>query len=322
MKHLFILNAFAGKKSSVEELKSKISELSLDGDCIVEITKGAGDAKCIAHDYVSSTDDFVRVYACGGDGTANEAMSGMVGLKNCALGVVPVGTGNDFVKSFAFSIDHFKDLQKMVNGSTVTIDLLKCGEHYAMNSISVGYDCAVAKQAQKIKRFPLMTGPAAYKAALLYCLFSKRVHTFEVYADDKKVELPDGYNTQMMCVVANGKFYGGGFKATPYAEFCDGNIDFLSVPTISLLQFAQLLGPFIKGEHIGHEKAQFIVHKKCKKIQFKDNSSVDISFDGEIFNTKDPTITVVPSAMKIIVPQTEVGIGEIECKSREEANAY
>lgn len=321
MKHLFILNAFAGKKSSVEELKRKIGELSIDGECVVEITKAPGDAKRIAHDYVSSTDDFVRVYACGGDGTANEAMSGMVGLSNCALGVVPVGTGNDFVKSFAYSADDFRDLSKMVNGNTVTIDLLRCGEHYAMNSISVGYDCAVAKQAQKIKRFPLMTGPAAYKVALVYCLFSKRRHTFETYADDKKVELPQGYKTQMMCVVANGKFYGGGFKATPYAEFQDGNIDFLAVPTVSLLQFAQLIGPFIKGEHIGHEKAQFIVHKKCKKIQFRDNASVDIGFDGEIFNIKDPTITVVPSAFKVIVPDTKVGIGENECKSEEMVKA-
>lgn len=317
MKHLFILNAFAGKKSSVEELKSKIAELELEGECIVEVTKEAGDAKRIAHDYISSTDDFVRVYACGGDGTANEAMSGMVGLNNCALGVIPFGTGNDFVKSFPFSADDFRDLSKMVNGKTMTIDLLRCGEHYAMNSISVGYDCAVAKQAQKIKRFPLMTGPAAYKVALAYCLFSKRRHTFETYADDKKVELPQGYKTQMMCVVANGKFYGGGFKATPYAEFQDGNIDFLAVPTVSLIQFAQLIGPFIKGEHIGHEKAQFIVHKKCKKIQFKDKDSVDIGFDGEIFNIKDPTITVVPSALKVIVPDTEVEIGENECKSEE-----
>lgn len=303
MKHLFILNAFAGKKNSVEELKRKISKLNLDGEVFVEETKGPKDAMRIAKEYVSSTDDFVRVYACGGDGTANEAMTGMVGFDNCALGVVPVGTGNDFVKSFDFGVDDFRNLQKMSDGKIMTIDLLKCGGHYALNTISVGYDCAVAKQAQKIKRFPFMTGPTAYKVALLYCLFSKRRHTLKPYADDERIELPQGYKYQMMCIAGNGKFYGGGFKATPLADFCDGNIDFVSVPSISLWRFAQLVGIFAKGEHIGHKKAQFITHKKCKKLQFKDDKKIDIGLDGEIFNMKDPVVTVIESAFKIIVPK-------------------
>lgn len=305
MKHLFILNAFAGKKSSVEEIKANIEKLSLSGECIVEITKGRGDATKIVRKYISETEDFVRVYACGGDGTANEAMTGMVGFDNCALGVVPVGTGNDFVKSFEYGMDDFRDLEKMISGKTVTIDLLECEGNYAMNTISVGYDCAVAKQAQKIKRFPLMTGPTAYKVALVWCLFSKRKHTLKPIADSVEIPLPQGYKTQMMCIAGNGKFYGGGFKATPLASFQDGNIDFLSVPTITLWQFAQLILPFTKGEHIGHKKAQFITHKKCKKLQFVDNKSIDIGLDGEIYNLKDPVITVMPQALSIIVPEKQ-----------------
>ncbi len=303
MKHLFILNAYAGKKNSVNELKEKIRKLNIDGECIIEVTKGPLDAQRIAREYVGSTDDFVRVYACGGDGTANETMSGMVPFDNCALGVVPVGTGNDFVKSFDYSIDDFRDIEKMVQGKTITIDLLECDGHYAMNTISVGYDCAVANLAQKIKRFPLMTGPAAYKVALVCCLFSKRRHSFKTYADDVLVELPKGYKTQMMCVAGNGKFYGGGFKATPYADFQDGNIDFLAVPTISLVKFAKLIGIFTKGEHIGNKKAPFILHKKCKKLQFIHDEKIDIGLDGEIFNLKDPVVTVIPSAFKVIVPE-------------------
>lgn len=318
MKHLFILNAFAGKKSSVEELKAKIQELSLDGECLIEETKCSGDATAIVKRYISNTDEFVRVYACGGDGTANEVMTGMVGYTNCALGVIPVGTGNDFVKSFDYSMDDFRDIEKMVTGKTVTIDLLECEGNYAMNTISVGYDCAVAKQAQKIKRFPLMTGPTAYKVALVWCLFSKRRHTLRPFADGVEIKLPQGYKTQMMCIAGNGKFYGGGFKATPLAEFSDGNIDFLSVPTLSILKFAQLVGIFSKGEHIGHEKAPFITHKKCKKLQFKDDKNIDIGLDGEIYNLKDPVITVIPQALSVIIPgQQELEIGKYKkCTSQ------
>ncbi|MDO4748122.1 MAG: YegS/Rv2252/BmrU family lipid kinase [Eubacteriales bacterium] len=303
MKHLFILNAYAGKKSRVDELKQKIAALKLDGECIIEVTKCRGDARIIAKKYVSEADEFVRVYACGGDGTANEAMSGLVGLDNCALGVIPLGTGNDFVKSFDSSFDDFLDLSKMTQGKIVTIDLLECDGNYAMNSISVGYDCAVANQAQKIKRFPLMTGSAAYKVALVYCLFSKRRHKFRTYADEELINLPDGYKTQMMCIAGNGKFYGGGFKATPRADFQDGCIDFVSVPTVSLLKFAKLIGAFTRGEHIGHKKAPFIIHKKCKKLQFVHSENINIGLDGEIFSMKDPVISIIPMAMNIIVPE-------------------
>ncbi len=306
MKHLFILNAYAGKKSRVDELKEKISKLELDGECFVEVTSAHGDATKIAREYAKKNDDFLRVYACGGDGTANEAMSGLVGFDNCALGVIPVGTGNDFVKSFDFSKEDFLDLEKMTKGDTVKIDLLRCGDNYAMNTISVGYDCAVAKYAQKIKRFPLMSGPTAYKVALVYCLFSKRKHTFVPYADGEKIGIPKGYKTQMLCIAGNGKFYGGGFKATPCAELQDGNIDFLSIPTVSLLAFAKLIGVFTKGEHIGHKNAQFIVHKKCKKMQFKNDTPIDIGLDGEIFNMKDPVITVEPMALSVIIPKEKV----------------
>lgn len=302
MKHLFILNAYAGKKNRVDELKEKISKLHLDDECIVEVTKARGDAKEIAHKYVSESDEFVRVYACGGDGTANEAMSGMVGHSNCALGVIPVGTGNDFVKSFDFDKEDFLDLEKMTQGQTTTIDLLECGGNYAMNTISVGYDCAVAKYAQKIKRFPLMTGPTAYKVSLVYCLFSKRKHSFKPYADGELIEIPKGYKTQMLCIAGNGKFYGGGFKATPLAELQDGNIDFLSIPTISVLGFAKFLGIFTRGEHVNNEKAPFIVHRKCKHLQIKDDKYIDIGLDGEIFNMKDPVVTVKPMALNVILP--------------------
>ena len=318
MKHLFILNAYAGKKSSVVELKEKISKLKLDGECVVEVTSGHGDATKIARKYAQENDDFLRVYACGGDGTANEAMSGLVGFDNCALGVIPVGTGNDFVKSFDFPKEDFLDLEKMTKGDTVRIDLLRCCDNYAMNTISAGYDCAVAKYAQKIKRFPFMTGSSAYKVALVYCLFSKRKHTFVPFADDEKIALPKGYKTQMMCIAGNGKFYGGGFKATPYAELQDGNIDFLSVPTVSLLKFAKLIGAFTKGEHIGHKNAQFIVHKKCKKMQFKNDTPIDIGLDGEIFNMKDPVITIKPKAFSVIIPTERVKIAEqgVLCHSK------
>lgn len=302
MKHLFILNSFAGKKDSTTELREKIEKLNLS-NCVIEATQCQGDAKRIAEKHVKDSDEFVRVYACGGDGTANEALCGMIGYDNCALGVIPVGTGNDFVRSFDYELDDFRSLEKMVNGEITEIDIIECEGKYGLNCASIGYDCAVAELAQKIKRVPLVSGAVAYKVAMVLCLFTKRRHTFVPYAEGQRIDLPVGYNTQMLAVCGNGQFYGGGIKATPYAQLSDGELDFMSIPTVSLWQFLQLVGIFIKGEHIGHKKADFIVYKKCKSVQIKDEKEVKIGIDGEIFTLKDPVINILPKALSVIVPK-------------------
>ena len=301
MTHLFILNPFAGTKDSTPELKARIEALHRD-DVVIEYTKGKGDAENIARRYVE-TGSTLRVYACGGDGTANEALQGLYGRKEVSLGVIPVGTGNDYVRSLPGEREDFLNVEKMVNGRTVTVDLLKCENRYALNVISVGYDCEVADRAQKNKRLPLMSGPLSYKLAIVQCLITKRKHNFTPYADGRRIAVPEGFKTQMLAVAAKGKYYGGGIKATPYAELDDGLIDFMSIPTVPISYFAWLMGSFTRGEHIDHPKAKaFILHEKCRELRLDNNGDIKIGIDGEMFVMKDPTITVVPKAFDVIVP--------------------
>lgn len=301
MKHLFILNTFAGTKDTTPELESKIKALGRD-DVVIEYTSCHGDAENIARRYAEMGDD-LRVYACGGDGTANEALHGLIGHDHVALGVIPTGTGNDYVRSLPADAKDFLDIEKMINGSTIRVDLLRCNERYALNVVSAGYDCEVADRAQKNKRWPLMSGPAAYKLAILQCLITKRKHTFIPFADGQRIALPEGYKTQMLAVAAKGMYYGGGIKATPLAVLDDGLVDFMSIPTVPISKFAGLLGPFTRGEHIGNPKAPFIVHNKCRELCFDNGGMLKVTVDGEMFVMENPVITVVPQAIDIIIPQ-------------------
>lgn len=302
MTHLFILNAFAGTKDSTPELKAQIEALNLPGT-VIEFTKGKDDATKIARRYAEKGGE-LRVYACGGDGTANEALHGLLGFDNVSMGVIPVGTGNDYVRSLPGKTEDFLDLRKMTEGDTVRVDLLKCEDRYALNVISVGYDCEVADRAQKNKRWPLMSGPLAYKLAIVQCLITKRKHTFTPFADGRMIPVAEGFKSQMLAVAAKGKFYGGGIKATPYAELSDGLIDFMAIPTVPITYFAWLMGPFTRGEHIDHPKAKsFILHEKCRELRLDNRGDIKIGIDGEMFVMKDPVITVVPKAFDIIVPK-------------------
>lgn len=302
MTHLFILNKFAGTKDSTPALKDKIEALGRD-DVVYEYTACKGDAENIARRYAEKG-GALRVYACGGDGTANEALHGLYGYENVALGVVPVGTGNDYTRSLPAAQEEFLDFEKLVRGRTMKVDLLRCGGRLALNVISVGYDCEVADRAQKNKRLPLMSGPLAYKLSIVQCLATKRKHTFTPYADGRMIPIADGFKSQMLAVAAKGKYYGGGIKATPYAELDDGLIDFMAIPTVPISYFAWLMGSFTRGEHIDHPKAKkFILHQKCRELRLDNHGDIKIGIDGEMFVMKDPVITVIPKAFDIIIPE-------------------
>ena len=300
MRHLFILNTFAGTKDTTPVMEARIKALGRD-DTVIEYTSCKGDAAQIARRYAAQG-GALRVYACGGDGTANEAMHGLIGCENTALGVIPVGTGNDYIRSLPGEREDFLNIEKMLAGPTIRVDVLKCGDHFALNSISAGYDCEVADRAQKNKRWLLMSGPFAYKLAIVQCLMTKRKHTFIPFADGERIALPAGYKTQMLAVAAKGKFYGGGIKATPCAGLDDGLIDFMSIPTVPLSKFASLIGPFTRGEHIDNPKAPFIIHNKCREMQFKNDTPFKIGIDGEMFIMENPVVTVVPKALSVIIP--------------------
>lgn len=302
MTHLFILNSFAGTKDSTPGLKAQIEALQLP-NAVIEYTRGHNDAERIARHYAEQGDP-LRVYTCGGDGTANEALQGLFGHDNVALGVIPVGTGNDYVRSLPGKKEDFLDIAKMSRGETICVDLLKCGDRYALNVVSVGYDCEVADRAQKNKHLPLMSGPLAYKLAIAQCVVTKRKHTFTPYADGKMIPIADGYKSQMLAVAAKGMYYGGGIKATPYAELDDGLIDFMAIPTVPVSYFAWMLGSFTRGEHIDHPKGKkFIRHQKCKTLKLDNHGEIKVGIDGEMYVMKDPEITVIPRAFNIIIPQ-------------------
>ncbi len=304
MEHLFIINPAAGKNDKSKELIEKIKSVKTEDKVTVKITGGPGEATEIVKKHLSETDDFVRVYACGGDGTANEVLRGIIGFDNCALGVVPMGSGNDFVRSFEDKTkDDFVNMEAMMFGDVTAIDVMECQGRYSMNNMSVGFDAAVAKNVDKFKRLPLVSGSLAYKISIVYCLFTKRKHRYRMIADGK--EYVSGDVKTLLAVAGNGKYYGGGIKATPLAQFTDGKIEFMHIKTISLLKFIFLINTYIKGNHIDNPKFPFVKHTKCESITFESDNNIDIGFDGEIISLKNPTVRILPAAVRIIVPKVK-----------------
>lgn len=300
MHHLFIINRFAGKKDSYDSICKQIENLKLENFTIID-TQAKGDATAKAREFVKNTEDFVRIYACGGDGTFNEVLNGVYDLDNCAIAVVPVGTGNDFVRSFDCPADSFLNIEKQVNGSIQDIDLISCNDRIGANTVSLGYDCAVAKNMPKFRRWKFISSETAYIISILYCIFNERKHKFRIIADNQEVKRKS--KTYLLSIAAKGKYYGGGIKCSPKAEYDDAYLDFLCVDTVSVIKILQLLTTFMKGKHLDNPKFEKILqHSKHKTIEYISEQPFDIGIDGEILNTNHAVITLLPKSQKIIVP--------------------
>ena len=306
IRHLFILNPEAGIRNPVEEATKRIKEAFIlnthrtDETYDIVLTRNKGDATRIAKKACEENPGFTRIYACGGDGTLNETASGMVGGKNIALCPVPVGSGNDFVRYFDMPKERFLDVKKLIHLEPTPCDLLKCDDFYALNNISAGLDAITGKRQQKVKKLPLVSGGAAYKLALGYSFLSAMKNPIRFEIDDEPITIGEGNVT--LAVVGNGRFYGGGFKATPLADITDGLMDFVTVPTISRLEFLKYVGDYKNGRHL--QTMPFVTYKKCKKLKMISDAPITLQADGEIHLRTNPTIEILPDAIQLIIPKS------------------
>ncbi len=307
IRHLFILNPEAGIKNPVAEATKRIKEAFIlntdrkDEKYDIVLTKKPGDATELVKKACGENPGFTRIYACGGDGTLHEAVSGMVGEENVAICPVPVGSGNDFVRYFDLPKERFLNISALLKEEVTKCDILKCDDFYALNNISAGLDAITGKRQQKVKKIPMVSGGAAYKLALGYSFFSSMKNPITFELDDEPITVGKGNVT--LAVVGNGRFYGGGFKATPLANISDGLIDFLTVPTISRMEFLKYVGDYKNGRHL--ETMPSVFYKQCKKIKMISPEPIVLQADGEIFVRENPEITLLPGAVNLIVPKSK-----------------
>ncbi len=303
IKHLFIVNPAAGKKNSLCDLTKKIETVfdklnDSEHTYEIAVTQNKGDACRITAEAADKYEN-LRVYACGGDGTLNEVVNGAAKRKNVSVCPVPVGSGNDFVRGFDnVKKENFLDIAKCVNANTIPCDLLKVDNSYCVNIISAGLDAVVGKRHGIFKKWPFVTGGFAYKISLATAFITSMKNELTFELDGEKLDIGSGYAT--LAVLGNSKWYGGGFKATPFAEINDGLIDFIAIKAVSRFTFLRYVGIYKRGEHI--EKMKFVKYKQCKKVKIYSKKPVVLQIDGEVKLLENPETEIIPNALNLILP--------------------
>ena len=143
MKHLFIINPAAGSRDRTI-LYSKMIRQACEShgiSCRIEVSAAPGDCRRIAREAAETGEEY-KLYACGGDGTLNEVVSGAAGFDNVSVTVFSAGSGNDFTKLFS-DPEAFRDVNRLLDSEEETFDLIDCNGDISLNICSVGLDARI-----------------------------------------------------------------------------------------------------------------------------------------------------------------------------------
>ncbi len=183
------------------------------------------------------------------------------------------------------------------------------GDHtitrYALNIINTGFDSTVVTKLQNYKKLPFITGSMAYIMGVADTLFRRLGESWQL-----TLTAPDGSVTEeegeyLLALVANGCYYGGGFKAAPVALQNDGLLDVLTTRKINRREFIGLIPEYRRGGHIDPETLKpvkrfedILDYRRCVKITLDGLSTICV--DGELLPCESITVKVVPDAVTIV----------------------
>ena len=307
MKTIFIVNPKAGKKNNIEKLVDSINKAreKLSADVEVYKTKAVGDATEFVKVFCAKYGK-ARFIACGGDGTLCEVLNGTVGCDGAEVGVMPFGTGNDFVKNFDAS---FGDARAQITAGTEKCDIIRYTTFdlngnpktgHCANMFNIGFDCNVVDAMENIKKKTVFSGPFAYFLGILTTLVRKKGADLKIEIDGAMIH----EGKLLLTSIANGCFCGGGVKSNPGACVHDGLMNVNIINNVSRLKFISLLPSYMKGRHMekkGIEKV--ITNVGCEKMTIIPNGgTMRICVDGEIISAGNTTFEILHDGFNFVVP--------------------
>ena len=281
MRHVFIINPVAGKGKHLGATRAAIAQASEKEGIVGEVyvTRAAGDGERYAREIVAAAGgETVRLYACGGDGTLNEVLNGAYGAENAELATVPVGSGNDFVKSFT-EPEAFLDIPRQIAGKAEQLDVILCNGRCCMNLANIGFDSDVCRRMADLKKLPLVSGKGAYNLAVAATFVRKMGQRLRAIFPDGEVS--DG--VRILTAFGNGICYGGGYYATPEASLTDGLIDISLIGKLSRGEIIRLIGEYKAGRHLHHPGFKpYLVFRRERSVRIESDRPIELCIDGEI----------------------------------------
>jgi YegS/Rv2252/BmrU family lipid kinase len=244
------------------------------------------------------------VVAMGGDGTIHEIVNGLMQVpadKRPMLGIVPIGSGNDFAYSMGIVDNPAQALANALKGEN--IQLVDVGlitdengrMEYFDNTLGIGFDTVVTIRSHKL---PIFKGFLIYLVAVIQTiLLNHNAAKMQIETDTKKWE-----QDVLMLTLCNGPREGGGFMLSPNSKNNDGKMEFLTVTKLSRGTMFRLVPEFLKGTHMRFKQVQM---GEFKTLKLTSDLPLYIHADGEIYtsfgsNLHKISFEVIPQALRVV----------------------
>jgi diacylglycerol kinase (ATP) len=297
--HFFaIVNPAAGGGRSAKLAGPALARLREKGLKIdVVASTGPGHAVELAREAYEQ--GYRRFIAVGGDGTAHEILNGVYerarGKERIALGFLPLGTGNSFLRDFTKN-GADSSLEALIEGRKRAVDLIRLthakGEVYSFNLLSLGFTADVGALTNRyFKPF----GYLGYLLGVFVRVVQLRRRAFRLRCDDDK-EWDE--SRCLFLSFSNSKFTGGTMLIAPQADPTDGLIEFVRWGPIGRIGLLRMLPKLYDGTHIEHPLAS---RRAVRHIEFGLKVPVDVLIDGEIAALECVSLDVIPAAVDIYI---------------------
>jgi diacylglycerol kinase (ATP) len=262
-------------------------------------TEGPGHARELAFDAVSA--GIHRIVAAGGDGTIHEVANGLLDCNrnDIALGLIPIGTGNDFVKLVPGTATRDAAFATLAGGVVTSLDVGAASWDGAterfVNAMGTGIDVEVVR---RLRRSPLLPGGVAYVSALIRALMRFRPRAVDLTVDGREVS-----QRIMNLAVCNGVSIGGSFRICPDARPDDGLLDVCLIGEMSMLRNARMVPRVLTGTHAGRDGVTML-RGAAIHLRASDGRPLPFQLDGELREATDGAagihIDIMPGRLNVI----------------------
>lgn len=305
MRVLLIVNPCAGHRSR-RDIAGEVRDVFTASGWGVETrpTPGPGTAGMLARQ--GAEEGFDAVFACGGDGTLSQVVSGLLDT-GVPAGIIPTGTGNDFARTLELPLDPVEAAERYLAGCAAPCDLFRVddGRCWVVNIVGVGFDARVARRVNQRSR--LTGGLIAYLSCVAAELVVHRPTEVSISIDGDRWE-----GSALLVAVANSRSYGAGMMIAPHAQIDDGLLDVVLVEHISRSCFAASFPRVMRGTHLS---LPFVHTWRGSRVSIETDEPSPVLIDGDLSGETPVNVEVadgrgllwMPGPAPVAVEQGERG---------------
>ncbi len=285
-----IINPEAGRGKAGRLARRIARDLSLD-ESQTRRSNGPGSVRRLVEEAIAHGHETIAV--AGGDGTIFEAVNGLIASgSEAALGIIPVGTGNDFIKAAGIPLAWREACKLVTSGRAKLVDVGRCNQLYFANGVGLGLDAEIGHTAQGIS---WLNGPGVYLAAAFKTLLGG-IKAPEV---DIRFDGEELVQRVTLIAVSNGTFYGGLFHIAPDASISDGVLDLVIADHVTRRKAMRLIPKVMRGDHLDDPAVRYV---QTDRVHISSQAPLPVQIDGELIEggLSELDIEVVPKRVWLI----------------------